>query len=48
MNYLIKDLINSNISTIHSFCSGILKEYAVEAGIDPGFTLWMKDRQETF
>ncbi len=39
INNLIKDLINSNISTIHSFCSGILKEYAVEAGIDPGFTL---------
>lgn len=36
---LIKDLINSNISTIHSFCSGLLREYPVEAGIDPSFNL---------
>jgi ATP-dependent helicase/nuclease subunit A len=27
------------ISTIHSFCLGLLKEYPVEAGVDPQFTL---------
>ena len=36
---MIKDLINSNISTIHSFCAGLLREYPVEAGIDPSFNL---------
>lgn len=28
----------ANISTIHSFCRGILAEYPLEAGIAPGFT----------
>jgi ATP-dependent exoDNAse (exonuclease V) beta subunit len=27
------------ISTIHSFCAGLLKEYPVEAGVDPQFAL---------
>ncbi|KAB2909264.1 MAG: UvrD-helicase domain-containing protein [Ignavibacteriales bacterium] len=36
---LIKDLLNSNISTIHSFCLGILKEFPIEAGIDPSVNM---------
>ncbi len=36
---MIRDLINSNISTIHSFCASILREFPVEAGIDPSFNL---------
>lgn len=31
------ELISANISTIHSFCIDILKEYPVEAGIDANF-----------
>lgn len=31
-------LISANISTIHSFCINLLKEYSAEAGIDANFT----------
>ncbi|GAB4299820.1 MAG: helicase-exonuclease AddAB subunit AddA [Ignavibacteriaceae bacterium] len=31
-------LVSANISTIHSFCTDILKEFPVEAGIDANFT----------
>jgi ATP-dependent helicase/nuclease subunit A len=33
-----RQLVHANISTIHSFCIDILKEYPVEAGIDANFT----------
>jgi ATP-dependent helicase/nuclease subunit A len=33
------ELINAKISTIHSFCSEILREYAAEAGIDASFII---------
>ena len=36
---MIRDLINSNISTIHAFCASLLREFPVEAGIDPSFNL---------
>lgn len=39
LNGLIKDLVNSNISTFHSFCSSLLKEYPLEVGLDPSFKL---------
>lgn len=32
-----KDLVSANISTIHSFCLQILKEFSTEAGIDANF-----------
>jgi ATP-dependent helicase/nuclease subunit A len=32
-----RQLVSANISTIHSFCITILKEFAPEAGIDAGF-----------
>lgn len=35
---LRRELVFANISTIHSFCIRILKEYALIAGIDAGFT----------
>src|SRR6185295_12241027 len=35
----LKDLEQASISTIHSFCSSILREYPVEAGVDPRFTV---------
>ncbi len=31
-------LANANISTIHSFCGRILREYPIEAGVPPSFT----------
>jgi len=34
---LSRELVSANISTIHSFCITILKEYAPEAGIDANF-----------
>lgn len=33
------DLENANIGTIHGFCSHILSEHPVEAGVDPYFTV---------
>ncbi len=33
-----RQLVSANISTIHSFCINILKEFAPEAGIDVSFT----------
>jgi ATP-dependent helicase/nuclease subunit A len=35
--FLRQNLVSSNISTIHSFCVSILKEYATECGLDVGF-----------
>jgi ATP-dependent helicase/nuclease subunit A len=36
---IIRTLPSANISTFHSFCSKILRENPVEAGIDPTFTV---------
>ncbi|MFN9777583.1 MAG: UvrD-helicase domain-containing protein, partial [Candidatus Kapaibacterium sp.] len=33
-----KNISSARVSTIHSFCSGILREYAVEAGLSPDFS----------
>ena len=35
----LKDLEQAQISTIHSFCSSILREYPVEVGVDPQFAV---------
>jgi ATP-dependent helicase/nuclease subunit A len=32
-----RQLVSANISTIHSFCTSILREYPVEAGLDANF-----------
>lgn len=32
-----KQLVTANISTIHSFCLAILKDYVIEAGLDANF-----------
>ncbi|MBI1901985.1 MAG: UvrD-helicase domain-containing protein [Planctomycetia bacterium] len=34
----LRDLETARISTIHAFCSSLLRTHAVEAGIDPHFT----------
>ncbi len=36
---IVRDLEPARISTIHSFCSSLLRTHAVEAEIDPGFRL---------
>lgn len=36
---LRRQLVSANISTIHSFCINLLKEYPVEAGIDANFSI---------
>ncbi|TWT48544.1 UvrD-helicase domain-containing protein [Botrimarina hoheduenensis] len=35
--HLIRALDAARVSTIHSFCAGLVREYAVELGIDPAF-----------
>jgi ATP-dependent exoDNAse (exonuclease V) beta subunit len=35
----LEDMERAPISTIHSFCASLLREYPVEAGVDPQFTL---------
>ncbi len=35
----LKDLEQAMVSTIHSFCSSLLREYPVEVGVDPQFTV---------
>lgn len=37
---LRSNLINANISTIHSFCAHILREYASDLGIDSSFSVF--------
>ncbi|MFC1891485.1 UvrD-helicase domain-containing protein [Thermodesulfobacteriota bacterium] len=37
----------NRISTIHSFCAGLLREHPVESGVDPGFTVVQGARQKT-
>jgi len=39
LNDIIEKLEFAYISTIHSFCSRMLREYCVEIGIDPEFTI---------
>ena len=35
----IDELPEARISTIHSFCASLLRAHAIEAGIDPNFTV---------
>jgi len=36
---IVREMDSARISTIHSFCSSLLRSHAVEAGIDPKFGL---------
>lgn len=42
-----RDMEKANISTIHSFCSKILRENPVEAGIDPYFTIMEENKSKS-
>lgn len=33
------DLLWANVSTFHSFCAQVLREFPIEAGVEPGFTV---------
>ncbi|EJG07258.1 UvrD/REP helicase [Methanofollis liminatans DSM 4140] len=33
------DFLRANISTFHAFCTGCLREFPLEAGVDPGFAV---------
>ncbi len=35
----LRNLEKAHIKTIHGFCTGILREYPVEAAVDPAFTI---------
>jgi len=35
----LQDLPDARISTIHSFCASLLREHAIEAGLDPNFAV---------
>ena len=37
LDHLKEEMIHSNISTIHSFCSHVIRSFPLEIGIDPGY-----------
>lgn len=45
---IVRELDAARISTIHSFCSSLLRSYAVEAGLDPGFGLLDETLADSF
>ncbi len=44
---LVRGLDSARISTIHSFCSALLRSHAVEAGLDPQFEVLEQAQAET-
>ena len=44
----IASLEDAVIGTIHSFCGTLLREYPIEAGVDPGFTILNGPDQRAF
>jgi ATP-dependent helicase/nuclease subunit A len=44
----LEDLESSPIGTIHSFCTGMLREHALVAGLDPRFTVMDAPSSEAF
>ncbi|MGH7740183.1 MAG: UvrD-helicase domain-containing protein, partial [bacterium] len=44
----LRDLEQAPVSTIHSFCSSLLREYPVEAGIDPQFKVLDQVQADAF
>ncbi len=44
---LLRELDSARISTIHSFCSQLLRRHAVEAGLDPHFRVLTEPEAET-
>ncbi len=46
LNSIRRQLVSAKISTIHSFCADLLKEFSPEAGIDANFTPIDKNRSD--
>ncbi|MEX2112152.1 MAG: UvrD-helicase domain-containing protein, partial [Pirellulales bacterium] len=44
---IVRGLDSARISTIHSFCSSLLRSHAVEAGLDPQFEVLEQAQTET-
>lgn len=45
---VLRGLETARISTFHSFCSEVLRRYAIEAGIDPAFAILDESLAPTF
>ena len=41
-----EEMMWANISTFHSFCSKVLREFPIEAGIDPGYCVLSENESE--
>ncbi|MBN2734621.1 MAG: UvrD-helicase domain-containing protein [Methanomicrobiaceae archaeon] len=41
-----EEMMWANISTFHSFCSKVLREFPIESGIDPGFAILSDNESE--
>ncbi len=44
---ILRQLESARISTIHSFCSGLLRAHAIDAGLDPQFETLTADQQKS-
>src|SRR5262249_12323716 len=44
---LLRSLDSARVSTIHSFCGSLLRAHAVEAGVDPHFTVIEQTQSDT-
>jgi ATP-dependent helicase/nuclease subunit A len=44
---LLRELDSARISTIHSFCGSLLRAHAVEAGLDPRFSVMDQSQADT-
>ncbi len=44
---VLRTLPAANISTIHAFCSGLLREHALEMGLSPNFQIMEDEARET-
>lgn len=45
---LRSNLINAKISTIHSFCADLLREFATETGIDSSYSVFDQQQRDIF
>jgi len=44
----LRDLEQASVSTLHAFCQSILREYPIEAGVDPRFKVLDRVQSEAF
>jgi len=46
--HALRDLEQASVSTLHAFCQSILREYPIEAGVDPRFKVLDRVQSEAF